>query len=34
MNLDNIGFAIQSNSSYKKSYDLIPELKKLKLTLM
>ena len=28
--LDNIGFAIQSNSSYKKKYDLVPELIKLK----
>jgi uncharacterized membrane protein (TIGR01666 family) len=31
--LDNIGFAIQSNSSYKKKYDLIPELIKLKSTI-
>ena len=31
--LDNIGFAIQSNSSYKKKYDLAPELKKLKSTI-
>jgi uncharacterized membrane protein (TIGR01666 family) len=29
--LDNIGFAIQSNSSYKKKYDIIPTLTKLKL---
>ena len=29
--LDNIGFAIQSNSSYKKSYDIISGLKKLKI---
>ncbi len=29
--LDNIGFAIQSNSSYKKSYDIISKLKKLKI---
>lgn len=28
--LDTIGFAIQSNTSYKKKYDLIPELDKLK----
>jgi len=28
--LDNIGSAIQSNTSYKKKYDLIPELDKLK----
>lgn len=28
--LDNIGFAIQSNTSYKKKYELIPELDKLK----
>ena len=28
--LDNIGFAIQSNSSYKKKYDSVPELIKLK----
>jgi uncharacterized membrane protein (TIGR01666 family) len=31
--LDNIGFAIQSNSSYKKKYHLIPELIKLKSTI-
>lgn len=29
--LDNIGFAIQSNSTYKKKYDIIPGLTKLKL---
>lgn len=29
--LDNIGFAIQSNSTYKRKYDIIPELTKLKL---
>lgn len=29
--LDSIGFAIQSNSSYKKKYDVIPELRKLKM---
>lgn len=28
--LDNIGLAIQSNSSYKKKFDLIPSLEKLK----
>ena len=28
--LDNIGSAIQSNTSYKKTYNLIPELEKLK----
>jgi len=28
--LDNIGYAIQSNSSYKKKFDLIPELEILK----
>jgi uncharacterized membrane protein (TIGR01666 family) len=28
--LDNIGFAIQSNSSYKKKYDAIPDMLKLK----
>lgn len=28
--LDNIGVAIQSNSAYKKKFDLIPSLKKLK----
>ncbi len=29
--LDNIGFAIQSNSTYKRKFDIIPELTKLKL---
>jgi len=29
--LDNIGFAIQSNSSYKNSYEIIPELNRIKM---